>query len=171
MYLSIPYTVFKESTSFERNRNRKFVSQKNAVLRIWSKKTAFFNCWRVGSVLNNIPNSYNIYMDLFLCIKQYTSNSFKMNDMGELIKRDRSAKNLSILLVPFHVFHIHYVYLRNSFCPPLVAPLLIHYGWHHFFSKFYLSSELEDAHTLHSLKWLQRPDIWTIFPKKWAFIL
>ena len=56
--------------------------------------------------------------------------------MGELIKRDRSAKNLSILLVPFHVFHIHYVYLRNSFCPPLVAPLLIHYGWHHFFLNF-----------------------------------
>ena len=34
-------------------------SQKSAVFRILSKITAFSNRWRVGSVLNNIPNSYN----------------------------------------------------------------------------------------------------------------
>ena len=66
-------------------------SKKNSVFIIWSKKTAFFNSWRVNSVLNNIPNSYN-NNGLFLCLKKHTSlYSFKMNDMSKLIKHVREA--------------------------------------------------------------------------------
>ena len=53
-------------------------------------------------VLSNIPNFYNIH-GLFLCLKKYTSKSFKMDD---IIKWNMCAKRQkkSVLLVPFHVF-------------------------------------------------------------------
>ena len=82
----------------------KFLKNKLLFLEFEVKKTAFFNRWRVGSVLNNIPNSYN-NNGLFLCLKKNTFlYSFKMNDMSKLIKHVREApKFFFILLVSFHV--------------------------------------------------------------------
>ena len=97
---------------------RKNFKQKLLFSEFEVKKTAFFNRLRVGSLLNNIPNSYN-NNGLFLCLKKHISlYSFKMNDMSKLNKHVRIVPRnfffkclfmYCLVSVSLWLSHIHYV--------------------------------------------------------------